>query len=46
MPQAVTIENVGQAFVGSKEMQAEGLVWGDDCRSLGAWRWRGCSRSG
>jgi hypothetical protein len=34
MPQAVTIENVGQAFAMLKEMPAEGLVWGDDHRSL------------
>ena len=32
---AVTIENVGQSFAVSKEMQAEGLVSGDDPRSLG-----------
>jgi transposase-like protein len=35
MPHAVTIANVGQAFAVLKEMQAEGLVWGDDHRSLG-----------
>ena len=35
MPRAVTIENVGQAFAVLKEMQAEGLVWGEDHRSLG-----------
>lgn len=35
MPQTVTIENVGQAFAVVKEMQAEGLSWGDDYRPLG-----------
>ena len=34
MSHAVTIGNVGQAFAVLKEMQAEGLVWGDDHRSL------------
>lgn len=35
MPQAVTIESVGQAFAVLKEMQAEGLSWGEDYRPLG-----------
>jgi transposase-like protein len=35
MPQAVTIESVGQAFAVVKEMQAEGLDWGEDYRPLG-----------
>src|SRR5919106_1050020 len=35
MPQAVTIENVGRAFEVVKEMQAEGLGWGEDYRVLG-----------
>jgi putative transposase len=34
MPQAVTIENVGRAFAVVKEMQAEGLGWGEDYRPL------------
>jgi len=35
MPRAVAIANVGQAFEVVKEMQAEGLAWGDDYRPLG-----------
>jgi putative transposase len=34
MPQAVTIANVGRAFEFVKEMQSDGLVWGDDHRPL------------
>jgi hypothetical protein len=35
MPRAVAIANIGQAFEVVKEMQAEGLAWGDDYRPLG-----------
>jgi putative transposase len=35
MPRAVAIANGGQAFEVVKEMQAEGLAWGDDYRPLG-----------
>ncbi len=35
MPRAVAIANVGQAFEVVKEMQADGLAWGDDYRPLG-----------
>jgi putative transposase len=34
MPRAVAIANVGQAFEVVKAMQADGLVFGDDCRPL------------
>ena len=35
MSRALTIESVGQAFAVVKEMQVEGLGWGDDYRPLG-----------
>ena len=35
MPQPVAVESVGQAFAVVKEMQAEGLGWGEDYRPLG-----------
>jgi transposase-like protein len=34
MPQAVTIATVGRAFEFVKEMQSDGLVWGEDHRPL------------